>query len=56
MTALPTPGVDASDLGVFYDPLSYAAYDHPYEVCRQLRDSAPVYYNALQPGTDHQRG
>ena len=33
-------------LGVFYDPLSYAAYDHPYEVYRQLRDHAPVYYNA----------
>ena len=31
---------------VFYDPLSYAAYDHPYEVYRQLRDHAPVYYNA----------
>ena len=32
-------------LTVFYDPLSYAAYDHPYEVYRQLRDHAPVYYN-----------
>ncbi len=31
---------------VFYDPLSYAAFDHPYEVYRQLRDQAPVYYNA----------
>ena len=31
---------------VFYDPLSYAAFDHPYEVYRQLRDHAPVYYNA----------
>ena len=35
-----------SGLAVFYDPLSYAAYDHPYEVYRQLRDHAPVYYNA----------
>jgi cytochrome P450/ferredoxin-NADP reductase len=34
-----------SGLAVFYDPLSYAAYDHPYEVYRQLRDEAPVYYN-----------
>ncbi len=34
------------DLAVYYDPLSYAAYDHPYEVYRQLRDQAPVYYNA----------
>ncbi len=33
------------DLAVFYDPLSYAAYDHPYEVYRRLRDYAPVYYN-----------
>ena len=31
---------------MFYDPLSYAAYDHPYEVYRQLRDHAPVSYNA----------
>jgi cytochrome P450 len=30
---------------VFFDPLSYAAYDHPYEIYRQLRDEAPVYYN-----------
>src|SRR6266851_4453496 len=34
------------DLAVFYDPLSYAAYDHPYEVYRWLRDYAPVYYDA----------
>ena len=34
------------DLAVFYDPLSYSAFDHPYEVYRQLRDQAPVYYNA----------
>jgi cytochrome P450/ferredoxin-NADP reductase len=33
------------DVAVFYDPLSYAAYDHPYEVYRRLRDYAPVYYN-----------
>ncbi|MEQ6901854.1 cytochrome P450 [Nocardioides sp. YIM 152588] len=30
---------------VYFDPLSYAAYDHPYEAYRQLRDHAPVYYN-----------
>ena len=42
----PPPGVEQSTgLAVFYDPLSYAAYDHPYEVYRQLRDHAPVYYN-----------
>ena len=35
----------ASDAAVYYDPLSYAAYDHPYEVYRQLRQHAPVYYN-----------
>jgi cytochrome P450/ferredoxin-NADP reductase len=33
------------DAAVYYDPLSYAAYDHPYEIYRQLRDRAPVYYN-----------
>jgi cytochrome P450/ferredoxin-NADP reductase len=32
-------------LGVYYDPLSYAAYDHPYDVYAQLREQAPVYYN-----------
>jgi cytochrome P450/ferredoxin-NADP reductase len=32
-------------LAVYYDPLSYAAYDHPYDVYRVLRDQAPVYYN-----------
>jgi cytochrome P450/ferredoxin-NADP reductase len=39
-------GERPGDLAVFYDPLSYAAYDHPYEVYRQLRDQSPVYYNA----------
>ena len=37
---------EVMELGVYYDPLSYAAYDHPYEVYRQLRDQAPVFYNA----------
>lgn len=31
---------------VHFDPLSYAAYDHPFDLYRQLRDHAPVYYNA----------
>jgi beta-dihydromenaquinone-9 omega-hydroxylase len=34
-----------ADLAVFYDPLSYAAFDHPYEIYKILRDKAPVYYN-----------
>src|SRR5882762_5743682 len=43
----PAPSADRPrGLAVFYDPLSYAAFDHPYEVYRQLRDHAPVYYNA----------
>jgi cytochrome P450 len=33
------------DVAVYFDPLSYAAYDHPYDIYRQLRDHAPVYYN-----------
>ena len=45
-TAPSAPAGRPGDLGVFYDPLSYAAYDHPYEVYRQLRDLAPAYYNA----------
>lgn len=34
-----------ADLTVHYDPLSYADYDHPYDLFRRLRDQAPVYYN-----------
>ncbi|MFC9834318.1 cytochrome P450 [Rhodococcus sp. NPDC127530] len=33
------------DLTVYYDPLSYSAYDYPYDTYRRLRDAAPVYYN-----------
>jgi cytochrome P450/ferredoxin-NADP reductase len=44
--APPSLVVSATALTVHYDPLSYAAYDHPYELYRQLRDHAPVYYNA----------
>jgi cytochrome P450/ferredoxin-NADP reductase len=36
---------DAELRTVHYDPLSYAVYDHPYDVYRQLRDHAPVYFN-----------
>lgn len=36
----------APTAGVFYDPLSYASYDHPYDIYAQLREQAPVYYNA----------
>ena len=46
VSAASVDGASRDDLTVFYDPLSYAAYDHPYEVYRQLRDHAPVYYNA----------
>jgi cytochrome P450 len=38
-------GRPEAEPGVFYDPLSYAAYDHPYELYRILREKAPVYYN-----------
>src|SRR5438128_6665546 len=41
----PTKADTAPTPGVFYDPLSYAAYDHPYDVYAQLREQAPVYYN-----------
>ena len=37
---------EPGELGAYYDPLSYAAYDHPYEVYRELRDRAPVFYSA----------
>lgn len=44
----PAPGANdraETDPGVFYDPLSYAAYDNPYELYKILREKAPVYYN-----------
>jgi cytochrome P450/ferredoxin-NADP reductase len=41
----PAPAPPASGANVYYDPLSYAAYDHPYDLYRNLRDHAPVYYN-----------
>lgn len=36
----PPPGVN-----IFYDPLEYAIYDHPYDIYKQLRDHAPVYFS-----------
>jgi DNA polymerase-3 subunit alpha len=30
---------------VFYDPLEFAVYDHPYDIYKQLRDKAPVYFS-----------
>jgi cytochrome P450 len=33
-----------ADLTVYYDPLSYSAYDHPYDTYKRLRDAAPVYF------------
>jgi cytochrome P450/ferredoxin-NADP reductase len=44
-TTAPDRTTAPADVAVFYDPLSYTAYDHPYEIYRQLRDRAPVYYN-----------
>jgi cytochrome P450/ferredoxin-NADP reductase len=43
MTLVSEPS--AAKVHVFYDPLSFAAYDHPYEVYKDLRDHAPVYFN-----------
>lgn len=39
-TVTPPPGVN-----IFYDPLTFATYDHPYDIYKQLRDHAPVYYS-----------
>ncbi|MEN9735446.1 MAG: hypothetical protein RL129_156 [Actinomycetota bacterium] len=51
-TAESAEGVPATPLitpptgtNIFYDPLSYAIYDHPYDIYKQLRDHAPVYYS-----------
>lgn len=32
-------------VNVFYDPLEFAIYDHPYDIYKQLRDKAPVYFS-----------
>jgi cytochrome P450/ferredoxin-NADP reductase len=45
-TSVAAPAEQPADVTVFYDPLSYTSYDHPYETYRQLRDQAPVFYNA----------
>jgi cytochrome P450 len=43
---LPTPPtMPPREATTFYDPLSYAAFDYPYDTYRRLRDEAPVYYN-----------
>jgi cytochrome P450 len=36
----PPPGAN-----IFYDPLTFATYDHPYDIYKQLRDKAPVYFS-----------
>jgi cytochrome P450 len=51
MTITTTVHADASvevpdDLTLYYDPMGYADYDHPYELFKRLRDEAPVYYNS----------
>lgn len=40
-----TLNLEPANLTVYYDPLSYAVYDHPYDTYQRLRDSAPVYFN-----------
>jgi len=45
-SAAAPPVEQPDDQTVFYDPLSYTSYDHPYDTYRQLREQAPVYYNA----------
>ena len=32
-------------VNIFYDPLSYSVYEHPYDIYKQLRDYAPVYFS-----------
>lgn len=33
------------DATLFYDPLSFTSFDHPYETYAQLRKDRPVYFN-----------
>lgn len=35
----------SEDLTLFYDPLSFTSFDHPYETYAQLRKDRPVYFN-----------
>jgi cytochrome P450 len=37
--------IRSGDLAVYYDPLSFSAYENPYELYKVLREKAPVYYN-----------
>lgn len=40
------PFVDPPNgVNIFYDPLGYSIYDHPYDIYKQLRDHAPVYFS-----------
>ena len=41
----PSHASSAGPVNVHYYPLSYAAYDHPYGINRQLRDRAAAYCN-----------
>lgn len=45
MTIAPEAYRTVTPLNVHYDPLSFAVYDHPYDIYKQLRDRAPVYFN-----------
>jgi cytochrome P450 len=42
---VPVDSIPSSDPTIYYDPLSYAVYDYPYDTYKRLRDAAPVYYN-----------
>lgn len=44
--AATSPAPVPQDLTLYYDPLSYSVYDHPYDTYKRLRDAAPVYYNS----------
>ena len=41
----PSAGAPPADVAIFFDPLSFAAYDNPYELYKNLRDNAPVYFS-----------
>ena len=43
------PAVAGTAAALYFDPLSYAAYDHPYELYRRLRDEVPVLLDEALP-------
>jgi cytochrome P450 len=45
LVAAPKIIAPPAEATIFFDPLTFADYDHPYDTYRRLRDKAPVYFS-----------